>query len=568
MKDALLQAIGVALDGLDVGYCAFDAEDRTLAWNKTFLSLFPEHDGEVHVGEAYADNLRRFYKGRLSIDEATLIDQYIAEGIARHRTQRRPYEFDHRDARIRVSSFEMGRFGRVRVWRKVAALATYAIRPVATTSKLAELNATAVLERLADGVLIVDVSDRIMWANEAFLHLYDLTLDDARGRSFEEVYRRAWLGSQETPGFSASISTLLENQRFSGAPFVLSLPGDRFVRVIEQRGEADGRGYFEHSDITHLKRHQVALAEAEKRYRLLAEFSSDVILSVEGGMITYASPSLSELLDWSIDEVLGKAIVDFCHPDDVPGIAQALNAVRSGLTQVDYRVRALHKNGSHVWVEARAKHLPGDTGHLMHKRVINLRGIAARKEIEEELVRAQVRLQQLATTDPLTGLANRRKFDEALLPEFRRAEKGGPPLSVLVIDIDHFKRFNDQHGHHVGDEVLRVVGTELALCAQRAGDLAVRLGGEEFVVLLPGADASSAMVLADQLLTKVRTLRVAGAPGEQLTISVGAATYAASMPMSGPSELMKAADDALYQAKREGRNRAIKATWNGVPEVS
>lgn len=535
MKDALLQAIGVALDGLDVGYCAFDSEDRTLAWNRTFLSLFPEHDGHVHVGEAYASNLRRFYKGRLGTDEAGLIDRYISEGVARHRTQRRPYEFDHRDARMRVSSFEMGRFGRVRVWRKVAALATYASRPRATTTILAELNATAVLERLADGLLIVDVSDRVMWANEAFLQLYDVTLQDARGRSFEEIYRRAWLGKHGAPEFSLSMSTLLENQRFSGAPFELALPGDRFVRVIEQRGEADGRGYFEHSDITHLKRHQVALAEAEKRYRLLAEFSSDVILSVEGGKITYASPSLSELLSWRIDEVLGKAIVDFCHPDDVPSIAQALSAGRSGLTQIDYRVRALRKDGAHVWVEARAKHLPGDTGDLMHKRVINLRGIAARKEIEEELQRAQVRLQQLATTDPLTGLANRRKFDEAFLTEFRRTERGGPPLSVLVIDIDHFKRFNDQHGHHFGDEVLKVVGAELALFAQRAGDLAVRLGGEEFVVLLPGADACSAMVLADQLLSRVRMLRVTGAPTEELTISVGAATYAASLPMSAPS---------------------------------
>jgi diguanylate cyclase (GGDEF)-like protein/PAS domain S-box-containing protein len=567
MKDALLQAIGVALDGLEVGYCAFDSDDRTLAWNKTFLSLFPEHDGRVHVGEGYADNLRRFYQTRLAPSEVGLIDQYIAEGVARHRTQRRPYEFDHGHLRIRVSSFEMGRFGRVRVWRQVGTLSNVTDRPAASsTQRLAELNAQAVLERLADGVVIVDVADCVMWANKTFLQLYDLSrVEDAVGTSFESIYRRAWAGREGDHAFAESMSTLRENQRFSGAPFVLALPADRYVRVIEQRGEFDGRGYFEHSDITHLKRQQIALAQAEKRYRLLAEFSSDIILSVEEGLITYASPALSELLGWNIEQVMGKPIVDFCHREDVPAIAQALQEIRGGRNQVDYRVRALHLDGSYVWVEARARHLPGHSGNLLDKRVINLRGIAARKAIEDELERTQLRLQQLAITDPLTGLANRRKLDETLAAECARSSRAGPPLSLLLLDIDHFKQFNDMHGHHVGDDVLKIVGAELGRMAQRAGDLAARLGGEEFVVLLPGADLTNATAKAEEVVRRVRLLELSSTPNECITVSVGVATYAGG---SGDPQLLQRADAALYEAKRLGRNRVSVDTVSDQPTAT
>lgn len=577
MKDALLQAIGVALDGLEVGYCAFDNEDRALAWNKTFLTLFPEHAEKIHVGEGYSANLRRFYGSRLELPELEKIDQYIAEGVARHRTQRRPYEFDHRGARIRVSSFEMGRFGRVRVWRQIAILEKITKEHPPTTERLAQLNAQAVLERLADGVVIVDVSDRVMWANRAFLQLYDLpTVESAVGRSFESVYRHVWSGKEAEPAFAESISTLLENQRFSGAPFVLALPGERYVRVIEQRGQFDGRGYFEHSDITDLKRRQNEVAAAEKRYRLLAEFSSDIILSVERGVITYASPALSELLGWRVDEVQGQPIVNYCHRDDVPTIAEALRTIHGGRAHVDYRVRALHKDGSFVWTEARARQLPGDSSPVMDRRVINLRGIAARKAIEDELQLAQRKLQELATTDPLTGLANRRRLDETLTMEFARAARAGLPLSVLLLDIDHFKQFNDTHGHHVGDEVLKAVAAELARLAQRTGDLAARLGGEEFVVLLPGADVGDAAALAEEAVSRLRQLRIASKPSERITASIGVATYAVDSGLGNASDLLQCADMALYEAKRQGRDRvavdevhsASRTQQQGSGEVS
>ena len=109
--------MGAMLDGLGVGICVFDTEDCTLAWNRTFLRLFPEHDGRVHVGEPYAHNLRRFYQGRLSADELPYLDRYIAAGVERHRSQSQPYIFEHGGQRIQVASLPLARVGRVRVWR-------------------------------------------------------------------------------------------------------------------------------------------------------------------------------------------------------------------------------------------------------------------------------------------------------------------------------------------------------------------------------------------------------------------------------------------------------------------
>jgi diguanylate cyclase (GGDEF)-like protein/PAS domain S-box-containing protein len=219
---------------------------------------------------------------------------------------------------------------------------------------------------------------------------------------------------------------------------------------------------------------------------------------VEGGVITYASPALNELLGWQTPEVLGGPLIRFCHPDDIAPVADALRALR-GQPEADYRARALHRDGTFVWVEARARRLPGEDDPSKARLVLNLRGIAARKAVEEELERAKVRLEELATTDALTGLANRRKLDEVLELECRRSQRVGRHLALMLLDIDRFKQLNDTHGHQAGDAVLRRIGDILLAHTHRAGDLAARFGGEEFVLLLPGADPRQAAALAEKV---------------------------------------------------------------------
>jgi diguanylate cyclase len=177
----------------------------------------------------------------------------------------------------------------------------------------------------------------------------------------------------------------------------------------------------------------------------------------------------------------------------------------------------------------------------------------------EELEAANLRLRDMSVTDALTGLANRRRFSDCLALEYQRAYRQRDPLAVLMIDIDHFKRLNDGYGHPCGDRCIREVAAVIAGCVRRPGDLAARYGGDEFVVLLPATDMDGAYEVADQIRTAMSTLRIGNPLGElRITASIGVA--AEVPPRRGRAEdLTNRADQALYRAKRDGRNRISAA---------
>ncbi len=186
--------------------------------------------------------------------------------------------------------------------------------------------------------------------------------------------------------------------------------------------------------------------------------------------------------------------------------------------------------------------------------VETLRDITAQREAQDALA-------TLAARDGLTGLANRRSFDEALDREARRSARAGTPLALLMMDVDGFKPFNDAYGHGGGDDCLRRVAGAIGGTVRRAGDLAARYGGEEFAVILPSTGVEGAAVAAERIRAAVAGLGIphrAAPVGDSVTISVGGAAAAGC---SGP-DLLAAADAALYRAKRAGRDRA---EVGGVP---
>jgi diguanylate cyclase (GGDEF)-like protein len=168
---------------------------------------------------------------------------------------------------------------------------------------------------------------------------------------------------------------------------------------------------------------------------------------------------------------------------------------------------------------------------------------------------AQIALEQLATRDGLTGLANRRCFDDTLQAEWSRAQRQRQPLSLLMVDVDNFKAYNDANGHLGGDECLKRIATAVA-SEMRANDLVARYGGEEFAVILPNQSLKGAASVAERIRTRVEQLQVPNrrSVGEHVTVSIGAATALAS-PDTAASELVATADAALYRAKHMGRNR-------------
>lgn len=173
------------------------------------------------------------------------------------------------------------------------------------------------------------------------------------------------------------------------------------------------------------------------------------------------------------------------------------------------------------------------------------------------LERANEQLLRLSTTDGLTGIANRRMFDQTLQTEWQRCARSHASLSLLMIDIDHFKRYNDHYGHQTGDECLRQVARILVMCAKRSGELVARYGGEEFAILLPSVDAAEAQTIAQRCLQHMEGARIPHADSsvsQWLTVSIGVASLVAS-PGESRATLVQQADSALYCAKKAGRAR-------------
>ena len=201
---------------------------------------------------------------------------------------------------------------------------------------------------------------------------------------------------------------------------------------------------------------------------------------------------------------------------------------------------------------------------------LRVRRLRAREEILRRLVEertralaeANQRLERLSALDPLTGLANRRRFDEVLDVEWRRGSRTGGPISLVLFDLDFFKPYNDTQGHLAGDECLRRVTQVLAGAFGRAGDLVARYGGEEFVALLPGLSEDDSAALAERLRAGVEALGIphgGSSVAPVVTISAGVATVVAD-ERGTPAAAVAAADRALYQAKRGGRNRVVRAS--------
>jgi len=246
-------------------------------------------------------------------------------------------------------------------------------------------------------------------------------------------------------------------------------------------------------------------------------------------------------------------------------------------------VRASARNGerkdiavdaSEEWIQDAAKqlHVSRDTEiPLSDNRWLSLRtrltqegsalvvvsDITAMKHAELSLRQLAEQMRDLAETDGLTGLANRRVFDEALASECASALRTASPLSLLMIDVDRFKSYNDTYGHPAGDACLKDVSECLSAIAKRPGDLVARYGGEEFAVVLPGADLGAAVHLAEifRIALQQRALVHAGSRFQVVTASIGVSTLLAAPHIRSAPDLVASADEALYRAKETGRNR-------------
>lgn len=265
------------LDSLGMGMCAFDAQDRCLAWNEHFLRFFPEHADHIREGEPYADNLRRFYLLRLPAEEHVHIDRYIQDGIRRHHEQTRDYVFIHRGRKLRVAATPQPNGDRIRTWMDLsnleASLLNPALPPLAATSAATQQvpETLRVLDQLSDGLAIHDASGRIVFANDRFVAMYGLRSQyDVLGETYESLVRACWrhATADEDRARQQDLNAALQDSlHFSGVPFEIPLPGHRWMRVTMSAATGE-QACSCHSDISREKRAVAEMRQLTEQLRL------------------------------------------------------------------------------------------------------------------------------------------------------------------------------------------------------------------------------------------------------------------------------------------------------------
>lgn len=429
----------------------------------------------------------------------------------------------------------------------------------ATVRERGRLN--AILNNSGVGVVLVDRNARYVDVNRRWCRMFGYHRQEARdtlsvhnivhpdeAASIEDHFR-AMLGGK--------VKSHSQECRF------VRKDGSVFWGLISTSAVQEERGRRKWAvgmitDIDGQKRVEAALRENEERLRFITENTHDVVWQLDGDLrFTYVNGADERMRGYPRDEVIGRNLREIVTPSGQLIVDQVmqrrLEQRESAPEKHDNHVESFEvemrcKGGSRVWAEIYATVIHDTAG-----RILGYVGVARDATQRRE---KHAKLREQTIRDPLTGLFNRRYLDESLRRELLRAKRDGLPLSLLMIDIDHFKRLNDTHGHQAGDEVLKKLGELIRRGARRA-DLPCRYGGEEFLLVLPDMSAEDAAERAEEWRIAFANERIdfEGRIVLSATFSAGVATC----PANGSSceGLIRAADQALYAAKHSGRNRVV-----------
>jgi diguanylate cyclase (GGDEF)-like protein/PAS domain S-box-containing protein len=320
-------------------------------------------------------------------------------------------------------------------------------------------------------------------------------------------------------------------------------------------------------EIAERTRAEQALRESEEKFKAIANYAAswEAWFSPQGKLLWMNRFSL-ELTGFTPEEYMAADdfLVMSTLEEDRPVMSENFQKALQGSSGDHVEFRCLRKDGSHFWIYVSWRPILDATGRWLGFRT-SAQDITASRQAREELARARAaaeaanrELAILSTTDSLTGLANRRRFDETLQAEWQRGARAARPLSLAMLDVDWFKRYNDHYGHQAGDECLRALAGVLGAQAHRISDLAARYGGEEFAVIAPDTDAAGMLRLAESIHTALEALALphAESPLGRVTVSIGLAVLVPGDAAS-PAALLRLADEALYRAKAQGRNRTV-----------
>lgn len=440
------------------------------------------------------------------------------------------------------------------------------------------------LDALEAGVVVYDADDRLLFCNEDFRKLYaplsDLLVPGVR---FEQLLRRSLelrLIPEAIEREDDWLRQRLSQHACPSMPINRQMADGTWRRIIERRLANGSRIAFS-VDVTALKQTEDRLVTLQREEAAARQRLADAIEVLPAAFALFDAED--RLVVWN------RPYANAYARTEIQRGAHFENLLRSGLARGQYPQA---QGCEEAWLQMRMEQhrqpgepmlqaLPDNRWLRIHESRTREGGYAGVRVDVSDLVRREQQLNQLneernlysarlekanaqlaemSETDPLTGLANRRRFDRRLAEEWQRSRRNGQALAILLIDVDHFKLFNDRHGHQAGDQCLQALAEVLRQCAQRPADVIARHGGEEFAILLPDTSADGAVAIAEEAMRRLADAEIRhgdSATSDLVTMSIGIAGSLHTETCGDTVTLMRKADEALYQAKAAGRARVV-----------
>jgi len=434
-----------------------------------------------------------------------------------------------------------------------------------------------ILQSTSDGILVVNSKNEVLFANERFAEMWLVSQNIIASKDDAPLLQYVFDQLSDPQDFPQRVKELYQSdeESFDTLCFKEGRVFECCSRPMLPEMGVRGRVWSFH-EITERKQAEDALQRAEAKYRaIFSEAVEGIFQSTPEGQLLTVNPALAHMWGYdspeelisSIKDIAGQLYVDASDRDEFVRLMNENGWING------FEYQAKRRDGKMMWVSQNARAVRDHSGTLLYYEGFAA-DITGRRQMEEELRRAKddletvlLKLQQsleretlLANTDGLTGLCNYRNFFELAAREFQASVRYQYPLAFVMFDLDYFKQINDMLGHAAGDGLLvEVAGT--AVSQARASDLVARYGGDEFIIMLSYAGTQQALAVAERIRAGVAAIPVDAFRGDKepfaLTLSMGIVEKRSESAGDNVERLIQRADDALYEAKRSGRNRTV-----------